>query len=109
VGAIGRNALEGPKTIPHAVRVLSEFCPSQFGQFSELELELELESESEYLPSIDGLNKAMVGKSIIADRASMVHNHGSQGTWLEFDRVISADRASSSNPHGRGPGWSSLE
>jgi hypothetical protein len=93
--------------------MLSEFCPSsvrrQFGQFSELELELELESESEYLPSIDGLNNAMVGKSIIADRASMVHNHGSQGTWLEFDRVISADRASSSNPHGRGPGWSSLE
>jgi hypothetical protein len=42
-------------------------------------------------------------------RASMVHNHGSQGTWLEFDRVISADRASSSSPHGRGPGWSSLD
>jgi hypothetical protein len=40
----------------------------------------------------------MVGKSINADRASMVRNHGSQGTWLEFDRVISADRASSSNP-----------
>jgi hypothetical protein len=83
---------------------------------------------------------SMVGKSIIADRASMVHNHGSmgqhgaqpwipgpawcttmdprasmvhkhgsQGTWLEFDRVISADRASSSSPHGRGPGWSSLD
>jgi hypothetical protein len=34
---------------------------------------------------------------------------GSQGTWLEFDRVISADQASSSSPHGRGPGWSSLD
>jgi hypothetical protein len=35
-------------------------------------------------------------------RASMMHNHGSQGTWLEFDAVpsmvgksIIADRASS--------------
>jgi hypothetical protein len=43
----------------------------------------------------------MVGKSIIAEPVCMVHNHGSRGTWLEFDRVIIADRASSSSPHGR--------
>ena len=27
-----------------------------------------------------------------------MHNHGFQGTWLEFHRVINTDRASNSNP-----------
>jgi hypothetical protein len=31
-----------------------------------------------------------------------MHNHGSQGTWLEFHRVINADRASMmQSPAGR--------
>ena len=34
--------------------------------------------------------------------ASMMHNHGSQGTWLEFHRVINTDRASlMQSPAGR--------
>jgi hypothetical protein len=40
-------------------------------------------------------------------RASMVHNHGSHGDLVGVPS--SADRASSSNPHGRGPSWSSLD
>ena len=44
----------------------------------------------------------MVGKSIIADRVCICDPMGPG--WM-FDRVINADRASSSNPHGRGPGW----
>ena len=37
IGGDRSKRRRGTQAIPHAVRVLSEFCPSQFGQFSELE------------------------------------------------------------------------
>jgi hypothetical protein len=42
-------------------------------------------------------------------RASSMHNPGSMGTWLEFDRVINADRASSCDPLRAGTRCSSLD
>jgi hypothetical protein len=66
------------------------------------EIELELELELEFFPSIDFLEIANVGKSIIAEPGQQQQSPR-DGTGLEFDRGIDVE------PVCWGLGWSSIE